>query len=406
MSDVPNFVYQSNRAEFISKLKRMMFWYFKEQSLISIPIVFIHITVWNVFSRFFQKEKMLKNKIGFTALNYHGNSKAVFNWMRKNTNYECFWIARSRKAYNDVKKDNGKVVYAYSFNGLNYMKDMKVLVISDSVLSMLFPNKKPKIVQLWHGVGFKGRSSFDECITLWCEATDFTKNKRVENFNFPNDKIIPTGLARLDTLYNCLNDPDFNKIYRKKLNLPLNKKILLYAPTWEIGLFPWGEEYSSFRKLCKFCQDNNIAMVFRPHPLIRYNKRKMKQIIKNHKDIFIFDVKKLPNVMELMSISDFLITDVSSIGIDFLVTGKPIIYLDVLNEYFYQAGAGMMVPLEYMVGEKAKNEEELYNALKFVLEKGNRYKEKHKEILKLIHGDVKGDNSENVAKVIISLLDH
>lgn len=404
MSDIPDFVYQSDRSKITSKLKRMMFWYFKEQTLLSIPIVFIHITIWNLLSKFFKKEIKHTKKIGFTALNYHGNSKAVFNWMRKNTDFDCFWIARNRKAFHDVKKEGEKVVYAYSFNGLFYMKDMEILVTSDSVLSILFPNKKPKIVQLWHGVGFKGRSSFDESITLWCEATEFTKNKRVKNFNFPKDRIIPTGLARLDVLYECINDQSFNKRYREKLNLPAEKKILLYAPTWEIGLFPWDEEYTAFEKLCKFCEQNNIALVFRPHPLVKLNKRRIKRILNSYKDIYIFDIKKLPNVMELMSISDFLITDVSSIGIDFLVTERPIIYLDVLNDYFYQSGAGLMVPLEYMVGEKVKNEKELYKALDIVLEKGNRYKEKHKEILKTIHGEVKGKNSEKVAKELVKLI--
>jgi len=404
MSNVPNFVYQDDKSGFLPKIKKMMFWYFKEQSLLSIPHVFLHITIWNLLSKLVKLDKKQTKKIGFTALNYHGNSKAVFNWMRKNTDYDCFWIARNRKAYLDVKKDDGKVVYSYSFNGLNHMRDMRVLVTSDSVLSILFPTKKPKVVQLWHGVGFKGRSSFNEAISIWCEASDFTKKKRVENFNLPADQIIVTGLARLDVLYRCINDPEFNKKYRKELNLPQEKKILLYAPTWEIGLFPWGEEYSAFERLCKFCEQNNTTLVFRPHPLVKINKRKIKHVLKTHKDVFIFDIKKLPNVMELMSISDILITDLSSIGIDFLVTGRPIVYLDVLNDYFYQAGAGKMIPIEYMIGEKAKNEKEVYNALETVLKEGNRFAERHKEILREIHGNVDGKASERCAKKIIKLL--
>ncbi|MFW6173938.1 MAG: CDP-glycerol glycerophosphotransferase family protein, partial [Elusimicrobiota bacterium] len=204
-----------------------------------------------------------------------------------------------------------------------------------------------------------------------------------------------------DILFNYLNDSSSKKKICNQLNVPHDKKIILYAPTWEVGLFPFGNnEYRKFEKLCKFCESRNIVLILRQHPYIKVGKRKIKKIIKKYKMIYSFDVKKQPSVMELLAITDILITDLSSIATDFFLTKKPIIFMDVYRDYFRSTGAGKFIPLKYRAGEIINTEDELYNAIDITLKEGNRFEKEQKKALEIIHGNVDGKASERVAKVV------
>lgn len=63
-----------------------------------------------------------------------------------------------------------------------------------------------------------------------------------------------------------------------------------------------------------------------------------------------------------------------------------------------------VVPLNDKAGEIVYNNKEFYEALKIVLEKGNRFIKKQEELLLKIHGDVDGKASERVARIIESIL--
>ena len=395
-----------------NKFKELIRWYSRENSLFILPFVFFSLFVWRIFSEIiFKLWKNRENKkvLAFTGLYYNGNAKAVYEYLRNKKTYECYWIARNMLSFHSVKKQGGKVIYLYfPFMEMKYILDTKALITNDSLLSILFVNS-PKKIQLWHGVGPKGekrtKEDYDE-VDAWCVSSEYTKKRHMELWNAPPEKLFVTGFARMDTLLEYLHNESLREDFCKKYNIPERKKLLLYAPTWEIGLWPWGEAHEEFEKFCKFCSKNDIYVIFRPHPLFKIS-RKLKETSDKQGNLLIIDTPKEQETAKLLAVVDILLTDWSSIYTDYFLTNKPIIYFDVDRKYFCTPnGRGYgEIPPEFKAGENVHNNEEFYKALGIVLEKGNKFKDKQKKLLKIIHGKIDGKASERVSKVMDILLE-
>lgn len=143
-------------------------------------------------------------------------------------------------------------------------------------------------------------------------------NKELEinfkNKNIKNTAIYDTGYFFLDYLL------------KKKINFHENQ--ILFAPSWnynEDNLFNnFGE------KIVKTLINSNFKVIFRPHPEIIKRSRNLFNIfVKNFKDNKNFYLDLEPSNFKSMEKSQILITDNSSIGMEFgLVFQKPTIYID------------------------------------------------------------------------------
>lgn len=164
---------------------------------------------------------------------------------------------------------------------------------------------------------------------------DFIK----ENFGYPEESVKYTGLARFDNLH----DNDVN-----------NKQILI-MPTWRNWLgrntnvfvkdekiedtlyFKKWNELLNSKKLIEFIEENNISLYFYPH-------NNMQKFI-NSFDITSNNIKigsKKDDIQQLLKESSLMITDYSSVYMDFAYMRKPIIYYQFDKEEYrkrqYQEG--------------------------------------------------------------------
>ncbi len=143
-------------------------------------------------------------------------------------------------------------------------------------------------------------------------------------FKYPNDNIKLTGLARFDSLH------DLYKI---------NKKQILIMPTWrdwlgrdtnflgkkyEFNNTNYYKNWQSFlnnKQLIKFIEENNIELLFYQH----INMEKFKNnFISTSKNIKILDSNT--NIQKVLKESILLITDYSSVYMDFAYMKKLTIY--------------------------------------------------------------------------------
>jgi CDP-glycerol glycerophosphotransferase len=358
-----------------------------------------------MLSRIFKK-KNKKKVIGFTGIHYNGNSRAVFEWMIKNTDYDCWWIARNKKSYLKAKEKSNKVIFALFIEGLMRLKEIDLLVTTDSALSFFFQNNKPKTIQLWHGVGpkptFHSQEEY-EMFDIWCTASEFSKQRHIKLWHAPENKLRATGFARMDLLYNYLKIP--RKTLLSELGIKNCRKTILYAPTFNVGLWPWGNGYKEFEKFCKFCEKEDIALILRPHPFVNIKWKKLKKIVTKHKNIYLLTMSKEPDTMKLLALADILITDNwSSIYTDYLLTNRPIVFLKVNYSYIAKKTGDPEIPQDYIAGETVTNNEEFYEKLNIVCKIGNRFSKEQEKLLKIIHGNVDGKSSERVATIVKELL--
>lgn len=227
--------------------------------------------------------------------------------------------------------------------------------------SLKFKRRKTVYLNTWHGIPIKtvgneaeGRKDYDfSYIDYFCISGDYETDVYKRSFNVKGSQLLKSGMPRNDVLYNT-SEKEISSI-KERLGLPLDKKIILYAPTWRdsknggksyqikppIDLALWERELG---------QDH--ILLFRTHPYTN-------ELLGVDFNDFVKDYSNYPDINELMKISDFLISDYSATIFDYSILEKPIIcFAYDLEEYSRERGFALDIR-EEMPGGIAKTEEEV-----------------------------------------------
>lgn len=142
-------------------------------------------------------------------------------------------------------------------------------------------------------------------------------------------EILESGTPRNDLFFSS-HDELRTKIFQS-LHLPLTMKLALYAPTFRKNntLEYYDVDYEELRHGLsnKFGGCWKILVRLHPH-LCQYSEQLLK------KNTNVIDVTKYNDIQELLFVSDFLITDYSSLMFDFSYSNKPcFLYVPDLEEY-------------------------------------------------------------------------
>lgn len=132
-----------------------------------------------------------------------------------------------------------------------------------------------------------------------------------------------TGYPRNDILKRTLARSDYINVDLKTLNVLRSfkgkKKIIMYAPTWRDGNPSWVNR-TYVERLAGVVSRLNGVLIVNLHPFERENVGNLLT------DIPGVILQKGHDVYPLLSITDILITDYSSIVFDFLLTDRPIVF--------------------------------------------------------------------------------
>lgn len=162
----------------------------------------------------------------------------------------------------------------------------------------------------------------------------------VESFNDNKKRFcFDLGYPILDTIKeNQQNYSAFKQIKKRNLNI-------IWTPRWTTDEEYCGTTFFENKdKIVEYGKRNNDLIVFRPHPLAFDNfiskglmtKKEVANYLKNYQNSnMIYD--KSSNYYDTFRDSDVLITDFSSIIIEYLMYDKPIIFchrdMNILNDY-------------------------------------------------------------------------
>ena len=158
---------------------------------------------------------------------------------------------------------------------------------------------------------------------------DIFKHENIKN-------LFITGYGRLDYIKKFNKSSNKNIIVedlKKKLNLPTNKKTILYAPTWihDKNLvkndFMSPKNFDFLNYLDEIGNELNLNIIFRPHLNTKFT-RSFKNKFNQLKNIFYMPQEDFDNVEDFLIISDILITDYSSISLDYILLKRPVLFLD------------------------------------------------------------------------------
>ena len=231
--------------------------------------------------------------------------------------------------------------------------------------SLKFKRKNCVYLNTWHGIpiktvgnGAEGRNDYDfSYIDYFCISGDYEIPIYEKSFNIPASHMIKTGMPRNDVLYTT-TDEEIAEI-KKRIGLPLDKKLLLYAPTWRDSK-DGGKSYSikppMDLKKWEERLGKDYILLFRTHPYTN-------ELLGVDFNDFVRNFTNYPNINDLMKIADVLISDYSATIFDYAILERPIIsFAYDCDEYGRERGFAMNIRKE-MPGGISETEDEVIDRI-------------------------------------------
>ena len=245
------------------------------------------------------------------------------------------------------------------------------------VSPMDFPRMKRKgqvFIATWHGSPVKriylSRDKNDEGYIAYAkqfENADIfciqglgTKEFVKEALGLNESQLFKSGYPRNDILFTV--SEEFKDNLKQSLGLPLDKKVILYCPTWR--RYDWKAPLPLDLKRMKAELGDDYVLLLRSHV------GKHAWVDENDKPIsvfdnaFVFNGGDYPEATHLYTISDVMVSDYSSAIFDFALTGKPqVLYIYDCREY--EKEFGLFYDMEtFSPFPTAKNQDELCAAIR------------------------------------------
>ena len=203
--------------------------------------------------------------------------------------------------------------------------------------------------------------------------------------------------------------------YKKKLLKETDsEKLILWMPTYRHASserlneetlnnefnIPIIDDADKLLELNKFCKENHILIVIKKHYL---------QVPYDFGENVLTNIVYLENrdladnglqLYEFINCSDALISDYSSVAIDYLLLNRPIGFtLDDYDAYTESRGWVFEDPLEYMPGEKIYNACDIRKFMKHLTDGTDSYRQERAKNLKQMH-----NKTENYCKRLADYL--
>jgi len=362
-----------------------------------------------LYKRFFNKQSIKNNWVFFES--FHGRSysdspKYIYQHMiENNMNYKYIWCVND---HTDIPGNPIKIK-RFSLRYYYYLAKSKYWVSNSRFPNDTVKREEHVYVQTWHGTPLKRLAGDMENVLM--PGTNVEKYKR----NFYNEtqrwdylvspnaystnifeqafwfdrNIIESGYPRNDILYNKNSDEDIVAV-KRKLGIPNEKKVILYAPTWRDDEYYGKGKYKFTLALdlqkMQECLGDEYIVLLRMHYFIA------SQMDVSDVQGFAFDVSDYEDIGELYLISDMLITDYSSVFFDYAHLKRPILFYTYdLDKYRGQLRGFYFDMEEEVPGPLLKTTDEVIEAIGDIghvqTEYQNKYDEFHNTYCLWDHGD-------------------
>lgn len=272
--------------------------------------------------------------VSYSGRKYDDSPKVLYEYMKNNkeyNNYKCVWAFENPSKYPLDKENKVKIdSLAYYIVALK----AKYWITNSSITRGLnFKKKQTKYIIFQHGT--LGIKKLGSDIATNNKSFRIKKEEKIDMFIIQGkkerpilerclglkDNIYELGLPRNDEL--CNDNKKKIKELKKQFNIPNNKKVIVYTPTFRE--FYKDSKRSTYLKapfdfkILEKELSQDYVMVITAH----YEVAKMLNIPKNSK--FVINAFDYPYFNDLLLIADILISDYSSAFFDFSILEKPML---------------------------------------------------------------------------------
>lgn len=313
----------------------------------------------------------LQNRVvlsSFSGRQYSDSPRRISEQLRReHPEIPQIWAFRNPGAYRFLKEQGIKTVRFKSLGFIYYSLTSKVYVDNTEFWSLFQFRKGQTVLETFHGGGAYKKLGADRPdvgelehrhvvkkmsgVTLFLSSSEaFTKYVIRGAYQY-HGEVMSVGLPRNDELLS----PDEKKVQKIKETLGIgNKKVLLYAPTFRNSHSTklYSVDFDMLRLALEKRFGGEWVILLRLH---YYMAGKEKFAVKGND---IVDASLYPDMQELLSVTDVLLTDYSSSVWDFSLTGRPcFLYSSDLEDYAQERN--FYVPITSWPYPLARTNEEL-----------------------------------------------
>lgn len=366
----------------------------------------------NLFTKMSLKEDTVLLE-SFFGKSYSDSPKYIFQYLNEHFpgKYKYVWIM------NDKKKlpYPAKQIKRFSFRYFYYLARCKYIVFNSRQPVYFVKRPGNVFLETWHGTPLK-KLVFDmEEVTtaspLYKEQF-YIQTRSWDYLVAPNEfsaeifghafmydgPLLRTGYPRNDILYREDKDEIASQI-KKRLQLPADKKIALYAPTWRDDEFYGSGQYKftlqlELDKMKKRLGDDWIVLL-RTH-----------YFVADFLDVsaygdFVYNVSKYDDIAELYLISDVLITDYSSVFFDYANLRRPMLFYTYDLEKYRDVLRGFYIDMEEeLPGPLLFTTEEVMDAMENLPQLQKDFEGKYKQFCDKFCDFENGHATENIVNTV------
>ncbi|MCW0952958.1 CDP-glycerol glycerophosphotransferase family protein [Weissella ceti] len=299
-----------------------------------------------IWAKFIRKDKRMIIFSSFDGRGYSDSPRAMFEYMKSDTQYTDFTFVFALKKGVDVTIPAATVVRTKTLKYFYYLLKAKYWVFNARMPDYLYKKDDQIYLQTWHGTPLKrladdinqsnnvftnGQTSYKNMIRgyeIESERWDYllayspyTESIFRSAFMYQDKPVIQAGLPRNQRLIDATTDEKAE--LRGRYNIPQDKKVILYAPTYRDDASDDGTNCSlevNF-KLWRELLGDEYYVVFKPHYFIKQVDTDI-----SHMTDFVQEIDAGAEINDLYIMSDVLITDYSSVFFDYALLGRPIYF--------------------------------------------------------------------------------
>ncbi len=348
---------------------------------------------------------------------YSDNPKYIYEYISQNypDQYKFIWVIDKRGTkipFKHTKVKRFSIRYCY------YLARCKYYIFNGRQPEWVIKRKGNIFLQTWHGTPLK-HLAFDQeeitSATAVYKKQIYNQSRAWDYMIAPNQfssdifrrcflfdkEMLETGYPRNDLLHSEAMEQIAERI-KHKLKLPLDKKIILYAPTWRDDEFYAKGKYKFTLQLdlelLKKELGKDYIILLRTHYYIA-NSLDLKGL-----ENFAFNVSKYDDIAELYPISDILITDYSSVFFDYGNLRRPIIFYMYDLEKYRDILRGFYIDIdEELPGPILLTSEEVLKTIKNIEQMEQEYMDRYSSFYEKYCSWEEGCSSEKVVRRVFQL---
>ena len=383
----------------------------------------INLPIW-LLAKLVPKSKHVWVFGSWAGSSYSDNPKWLFEYVNASVpNIRAIWLSRDKRLVRLLRERGLESYYSYSIKGYWYSARAFVGIVCIAITDINRFVTPPFLVNTWHGTPIKkvlnddkkrqvtyAKSKIEKLLPFFENLNRYnlvTAESEIEaeilKRSFSSAVVEVTGEPRNDVLVKSETSGEAAQVQEGSYAL----KRILYLPTHRMygKNRTFSQLAAEFANLDPVLRHLNALLLIKLHYYHQDEAKELAQKLSGLKNVRVLLNEELGgDVYPLLASCDILITDYSSVYVDFLLTEKPIIF------YCFDLQTYMAVDREFNFdynevtpGPKCFNLDEVAHWIQRFLEDDSPYKKERKELKDKFHRWDDGLNSKRVSETIMRM---